>query len=126
MWSFQSPDGRMSVSAIHHGPAGEEVALGFVDLDGRLASVASIESAARYDDHGVQHDVELLVVDELGREIRATLGSMHSHLGSGAPERLWGFEGVGTYDVEGFGALPGLISYFWPPTESPASLTGRR
>ncbi len=112
MWSFQTRDGKTSLSAIQQGPAGKEIALGFTVLDGIVASIASVEAKSNYDRNGVPHDVDLNVVDALGRTVRARFTKMDSHLGSG--DAFWGYEGVGDYKVEGFDTVPGLISYFWP------------
>lgn len=112
MWSFQSADGRTSISAIQQGPEGKEFALGFVVLDGKVSSVATVEHTSRYDENGVQENVDLKVIDALGRVVNAKFKKMHSHIASG--DNFWGYEGVGDYEVEGFGVLPGLISYFWP------------
>jgi hypothetical protein len=120
MWSFQTSDGRMSVSAIQQGPDGGEFALGFTEVDGKVASVATIAANSRYDEDGVQQDVELTITDALDRTVRARFGRMHSHLGFGT--HSWGYEGVGDYEVEGHGRAPGLISYFWPSAFTPASL----
>jgi hypothetical protein len=120
MWSFQTSDGRLSISILKQGVDGKEIALGFVAIDGSVASAATVETHARYDANGVQHDVDLVVTDELGREVRARFGQMHSFLGSGS--HFWGYEGVGDYEVEGFGTVPGLISYFWPERITAAEL----
>lgn len=114
MWSFQTADGNLSISVLKQGVGDKEIALGFVARDGKVASAREIDTRARYDEHGVQSDVVLRVVDELGREIRATMPKMHSYIGSGSRETFWGFEGVGEYVVEGVGPVSGLISYFWP------------
>jgi len=120
MWSFQTPDGKTSVSAIQQGPEGKEFALGFTVVDGKVASVATVEQDSEYDEAGVQKNVNLIVKDALGRIIRARFGTMHSNIASG--ESVWGYEGVGNYEVEGYGTVPGLISYFWPPSFTPAHL----
>jgi hypothetical protein len=96
---------------------GEQTDLGFVDREARCSSIVSIRSGAVYDGDGVPRDVRVVIVDELGRETVAELDSMHSHLGSGAHDRFWGWEGVGTFAVDG-ASYPGLVSYFWPPTVS--------
>lgn len=114
MWSFQTADGDLSISVLKQGVGDEEIALGFVARDGKAASAARVETSASYDRDGVQSGVELLVVDELGREVRATMPQMHSFIGSGSRETFWGYEGVGDYLVDGVGTVPGLISYFWP------------
>ena len=71
---------------------------------------------------GVQSDIALVVVDDLGREVRATMPRMHSFIGSGSREAFWGFEGVGEYVVEGVGPVSGLSSYFWPGRVTPRGL----
>ncbi len=120
MWSFQTSDGRTAISAIQQGKAGEEFALGYVVLDGEVASVATVNAKSLYDRNGVPHDVDLVVTDALGRTVRARFDKMQSHLGSG--DVFWGYEGVGNYQVEGFGTVPGLISYFWPSSTTAAEL----
>ena len=114
MWSFQTSDGSLSISVLKQGVGDKEVALGFVTRDGKVAAAATVETSAHYDANGVQSDVTLVVVDEIGREVRATMSKMHSYLGSGSRQSFWGYEGVGDYVVEGVGVVPGLISYFWP------------
>lgn len=125
MWSFQTRDGDLAVSAVQLEDAEQtqRFDLGFVDRDGKLASIRSIESTADYDENGVQHDVDVTIVDELDRKVTATMPRMHSHLGSGAPDRLWGWEGVGTYQIHGSGDVPGLVSYFWPASIDAGDLT---
>jgi hypothetical protein len=125
MWSFQSPDGEIAVSAVQlEDPvSGDRRDLGFVDRAGRMASIVTINSEASFDALAVQSKLQVRIVDELGRETHASMDKMHSHLGSGGTERLWGWEGVGIFSVEGQ-QLPGLVSYFWPPSEAPALLTG--
>ncbi|HEY2750238.1 DUF7064 domain-containing protein [Phenylobacterium sp.] len=122
MWSFQAADGSLSISVLKQGVDDKEIALGFVSQDGKVASAANVETSASYDDDGVQSGVRLLVVDELGREVRATMPKMHSFIGAGSRESFWGFEGVGDYLVEGVGRVPGLISYFWPARVTPKGL----
>jgi hypothetical protein len=114
MWSFQTPDGDLSISVLKQGVGDVEIALGFVSMDGKIASAAEVETSASYDEYGVQSNVTLKVVDELGRTVRATMAKMHSFVGTGSRETFWGFEGVGEYIVEDVGAVSGLISYFWP------------
>jgi hypothetical protein len=80
-----------------------------------ISSAAAVETHAKFDENGVQSDVTLVVVDALGREVRATMPKMHSYIGNGSRGAFWGFEGVGEYIVEGVGPVNGLISYFWPP-----------
>jgi len=126
MWSFQAPDGDLSISVLKQGVDDKEIALGFLARDGKVASAARVETSASYDDDGVQSAVDLLVVDELGREVRATMPKMHSFIGSGSRESFWGYEGVGDYLVEGVGRVPGLISYFWPGRVTPAILQARK
>jgi hypothetical protein len=123
MWSWQTADGEHSVSAVQlEEPAtGEQTDLGFVDRDGKMSSIVTISSEAAYDGDGVQRDVRVTIVDELGRETVGELAEMHSHLGSGAPDRFWGWEGVGSFTVDGAHG-PGLVSYFWPPSVSAESL----
>lgn len=125
MWSFQSADGRLSVSVLGQQVGDREIPLGFVALDGRVAPATAVEHSAAYDDHGVQHGIRLNVADQLGRSIRAEMPQMHSYLGSGSRDRFWGFEGVGPYHVQGFGAVNGLSSYFWPARVSPEQLRGQ-
>ena len=124
MWSFQTMDGRTSVSAIQQGPEGKEFALGYVVVDGTVASISDIEHSSKYDSNGVQKDVHLTVRDELGRVIRASFKKMHSHIASG--DAFWGYEGVGSYEVDGIGTVPGLISYFWPKEITAADLHAGR
>lgn len=114
MFSFQTADGSLSISVLKQGVGDTEIALGFVTADGKVAAASTVEANAKYDENGVQSHVDLVVVDELGREVRATMSKMHSFIGSGSRETFWGYEGVGNYAVAGVGVVPGLISYFWP------------
>jgi hypothetical protein len=115
MWSLQTPDGGLSLSAVQLQVGDQQIDLGFLDRDGKSASISRIESSAGYDANGVQQDIALVVTDELDRRLSAKLGKMYAYLGlGGPPRRSWGFEGVGTFEVDGVGAVPGLTSYFWP------------
>jgi hypothetical protein len=122
MWSLQSSDGRLSLSVLQQGVDDRDVALGFVSVDGVMASARSVESHTRFDRHGVQHDFTLNIEDDLGRVIRASFGAMHSLIGWDTDNHFWGFEGVGDYEVEGYGRAPGLCSYFWPAKVTPDAL----
>lgn len=125
MWSFQTRDGRMSVSAIDQGQPGNEVKMGFVDIDGDIQSVAGIETGSLYTEAGVQHTAWLRVRDAKDRVVEAEMDRMFSAIGNGAPTTTWGFEGVGMYEVKGYGACSGISSYFWPPVTTPALLHGQ-
>lgn len=122
MWSFQSPDEDLSISVLKQGVGQQEIALGFVTIDGQVASASEVEAEAQYDEHGVQSAIRLDVTDALGREVRARMPQMHSYLGSGSRDQFWGFEGVGSYEVEGIGSVSGLASYFWPAHVTPEGL----
>jgi hypothetical protein len=113
MWSFQTPDGRRSVSVIEQG---KDVYLGFVDIDGQVESVRTIRQTARYSQTGVQEGIDVHMEDAAGRTVHARMSEMFSAIGHGEPGGLWGFEGVGTYEVAGWGSCTGIASYFWPPT----------
>ena len=126
MWSFQSFDGRVCVSALKQGVTDGEIPLGFVSLDGKMASVASVQTRAAYDADGVHSGITLAIDDALGRGLRARCPRMHSLLGWGSRDSFWGYEGVGSYDVEGHGRLAGLSSYFWPARVTPADLCAGR
>jgi hypothetical protein len=119
MWSFQTPDATRSVSVIEQGSG---LYLGFVDVDGETRSVDAIEQTGRYTPNGVQYDIEVRIRDVSGEVIRARLPKMFSAIGHGEPFGLWGFEGVGVYEVEGWGRCSGVASYFWPPSTQPADL----
>jgi hypothetical protein len=64
------------------------------------------------------------ITDERGRLLHATCRSMHSCIGwrVGANGEFWGYEGVGVYDIEGYGKAPGAVSYFWPERITPRLL----
>lgn len=126
MWSFQTPDGRLSASILRQGVDREEIPLGFVSIDGRMASVSSVEATTSYDRQGVQTTAALEVRDALGRMLAADFVGMHSFLGHDAGGGFWGYEGVGDYEIEGYGRVPGLISYFWPGRVTPAELHAGR
>ncbi len=117
MWSFQAADGRIAISVLKQGVDGDEVPLGFTSLDGVMAAVSAVQATACIDEAGVQSQIALAIEDARGRAIRARLRNMHSFLGWGAYDSFWGYEGVGDYDVKGYGILPGLSSYFWPARE---------
>jgi hypothetical protein len=119
MWSFQTPDARRSVSVIEQGAG---LYLGFIDIDGDTRSVQSIRETGRYSETGVQQDIDVTITDVAGRTIHASMPRMFSVIGHGEPAGLWGFEGVGSYNVDGWGACTGVASYFWPPTVTAAKL----
>lgn len=114
MWSFQQRDGSLSVSVIEQGEAGAEAKLGFVAINGKMESVAAIEQQTRYDMNGVQEAIRVRIVDALGRVVEASMDRMFAAIGSCSPHGSWGFEGVGSYDVLGYGHCTGVTSYFWP------------
>jgi hypothetical protein len=120
MWSFQRPDGSASVSVIEQG---DGLYLGFVDIDGELLSVQTIGQTSSYAPTGRQRDIHLEISDTGDRVVRATLDELFAVIGNGGvPNSTWGFEGVGTFDVDGWGPCSGLTSYFWPPTVTPVAL----
>jgi hypothetical protein len=119
MWSLQTRDGTKSISAIDRDGA---MFHGFVNLDGRVESMSTIQHTTAHDEAGVQRDIDVTFVDAAGRSVRARMPEMFAVIGHGEPAGLWGFEGVGQYEVEGWGPCTGVTSYFWPGTMSPASL----
>jgi len=119
MWSLQTPDARKSISVIEQGKG---CYLGFVNIDGDIRSVRHIEQSARYSKSGVQAAIDMKVRDTADRVVHARMDEMFSFIGHGEPAGLWGFEGVGRYDVEGWGPCTGVASYFWPPTVAPDRL----
>lgn len=119
MWSFQTPDARRSVSVIEQGKG---LYLGFVAIDGDVRSARSIRQAARYSATGVQRNIQVQIEDAGGRTVRARMDEMFSAIGHGEPFGLWGFEGVGRYEVEDWGTCTGVASYFWPPEIEARSL----
>jgi len=119
MWSFQTDDARRSVSVIEQGRG---LYLGFVDVDGDVRGVQSITHSTRYTQTGVQQDVEVTITDVAGRVVSARMPELFSVIGHGEPEGLWGFEGVGTYEVRDWGRCTGVASFFWPPGTTPAQL----
>jgi hypothetical protein len=122
MWSLQTPDGRLTLSVLQQGVGDKEIALGFVSIDGEMASARTVASRAVFDAQGVQARIELDIVDALDRPIHATMDAMHSYVGWGTADHFWGYEGVGDYQVEGHGRVRGLSSYFWPARITPAAL----
>jgi hypothetical protein len=124
MWSFQTASGELAVSLMNQGTDQGNVALGHILMDGKIASAKSIQSNARYDVNGVQCRTEMIVVDDLGRSLAAASDAMHSYVGwrVGSQGEFWGYEGVGMFDVEGFGTVPGATSFFWPSRISPQAL----
>lgn len=119
MWSFQSPDGQKSVSAIDRDGT---MFHGFINADGRVESIESISRAARHGPSGVQRDIDVTFRDRAGRMVHARMPQMFSVIGNGNPAALWGFEGVGVYEVDGWGPCSGLSSYFWPARVTPEQL----
>jgi hypothetical protein len=113
MWSFQTRDARSSVSVIEQG---DGLYLGFVDIDGETRSVATIEHSGTYSATGVQEAIRVAITDVAGRRVEAFMSGMFAAIGHGEPDGLWGFEGVGCYEVAGWGECTGIASYFWPPT----------
>jgi hypothetical protein len=65
------------------------------------------------------------ITDVAGRTVQARMPRMFSAIGHGEPEGLWGFEGVGTYDVREWGACTGVASFFWPVGTTPNQLPGK-
>ncbi len=115
MWSFQTADGQLSLSAVQIEEGDKQIDLGFLHRDGQVGSISRIDSTARYDADGAQEGIDLTVTDALGRSISASFDRMHAFLGLGGPPRVsWGYEGVGDFQVDGVGVVPGLVSYFWP------------
>jgi hypothetical protein len=116
MWSFQTEDGRLAASVINQGTDTGTLALGYTKIDGTVASASSITSSAHYDANGVQTGIDVSITDDRGRLLHATCRSMHSYVGwrVGANGEFWGYEGVGVYDSDGYGKVPGAVSYFWP------------
>jgi hypothetical protein len=122
MWSFQSPDGAVALSAIQFEIDGRQVDLGFVASDGEVASISRIDSTARYDADGAQEAISLSVTGADGVRIDATFERLRSFVGMGGPPRKsWGYEGIGDFVVDGR-VLPGLTSYFWPDRITPTML----
>jgi hypothetical protein len=119
MWSFQTRDARRSVSVIEQGRG---LYLGFVDIDGDVRGVQSIVHSNRFTATGVQRELDLTITDTAGRTVTAHLPEMFSAIGHGEPEGLWGFEGVGTYEVRDWGPCTGVASFFWPAGTAPAQL----
>jgi len=119
MWSFQTPDARRSVSVIEQGRG---LYLGFVDVDGDVRGVQHIAHSTRYSDKGVQQDIAVKITDTAGRTVSAHMPRMFSAIGHGEPEGLWGYEGVGTYQVRDWGPCTGVASFFWQPGTTPALL----
>ncbi|HEY2750228.1 hypothetical protein [Phenylobacterium sp.] len=121
MWSFQSPDGKNSVSGIDRD---SRMFHGFINIAGELESIESISHSSKYKPTGVQRDIDVTFTDRAGRVVHARMPQMFSAIGNGSSTALWGFEGVGVFDVDGWGPCSGLTSYFWPARVSPAQLHG--
>ncbi|MBI5090682.1 MAG: hypothetical protein HZB15_17970 [Actinobacteria bacterium] len=119
MWSFQSPDGRSSVSAIDRDGV---MFHGFINTDGSIESMKTITHTTDYDESGVQRNIDVIFTDGAGRSVRARMPEMFAAIGHGEPTGLWGFEGVGVYAVDGWGPCSGVTSYFWPAELNPAML----
>lgn len=121
MWSFQSPNGKNSVSAIDRDGS---MFHGFINIDGAIESIQSISHSTKYQASGVQNDIEVTLTDRAGREVTARLQRLFSVIGNGNPAALWGFEGVGMFAVDRWGPCSGLTSYFWPASTTPELLHG--
>lgn len=116
MWSFQTPDARNAVSVIEQGAG---LYLGYVMIDDEVRSVKSIEHGASYSDKGVQRNIDVTITDVDGRVVKSHMPEMFSAIGHGEGPSVWGFEGVGKYEVDGWGTCTGIASYFWPPGMKP-------
>jgi hypothetical protein len=115
MWSFQTPDGSKSISAIRRDNG---LCFGFLNIDGELGAINRIENEASYGPEGLQHALTVSVYDTLGRSVEASMAEMFAAIGHGTPGALWGYEGVGQYQTS-WGPCTGISSFFWP-----ASFTG--
>jgi hypothetical protein len=74
----------------------------------------------------VHSDVDLTLRDAKDRTIKAHQDRMFAAIGLGNPDGgAWGYEGVGTWDVEGYGRLTGIASTFWPADTKPKDLQER-
>jgi hypothetical protein len=111
MWSFQTADGSSSVSAIRRDNG---LCFGFLNVDGEVRAIEDVQNHARYDELGVQHDMWVQIRDVDGRTATASMDRMFAVIGHGTEGALWGYEGVGTYDVEEWGRCTGIVSFFWP------------
>jgi hypothetical protein len=111
MWSFQTPDGNRSISAIRRDGG---MCFGFLNVDGELGAIEHVTNSARYDPVGVQSELEVEVRDTLGRSVRATMPKMFAVIGHGTKGALWGYEGVGRYETDEWGPCTGISSFFWP------------
>jgi len=116
MWSFQTADGQLAASVINQGTDTGDLALGYIKMDGVVASAASVTSSARYDSNGVQSQAAVSITDDRGRVLSVICPSMHSYIGwrVGAKGEFWGYEGVAMFEIPGWGRVPGATSFFWP------------
>ena len=123
MWSLQSEDRRLIVSVIDQGVGDKTIALGFVSIDGNIASATKIHSRASFDELAVQEAIVLEIEDSMGRRVRARMPDMHSCVGWRATASFWGVEGVGQFEVDEWGMANGVASYFWPSRVTAAQLS---
>lgn len=124
LWAIQDPAERMTCSVVRLRRPDDDRRLGFLQIDGRVESVDRIEEAVSFGEGAIQRDIELRVTDAAGRQLRATMEQPFAAicLGVHRPGWGWGYESVGSYDVEGYGTCGGNVGYFWPSTVSPEEL----
>jgi hypothetical protein len=118
-WAFQHPSGDPTCSVILTGAGDDKAVLGFLKLDDLSESMQRIDVVTRFGDEALQRGIAIKLTDRAGRVLRATMDRPYAAVHSGITENwCWGYEAVGSYQVDGFGECQGLASYFWSATSS--------
>ncbi|NWL10275.1 hypothetical protein DM793_03020 [Paenarthrobacter nitroguajacolicus] len=109
MWAFQKSDGSASVHVLEQG---DGYFLGYVNLDGKVSGVDVVEYSCDYSETGLFSNEKLKVTDVEGRTVSAYLDRMYAVQANGGRmcgfEVGWGYQGVGTYQVDGWGECEGI------------------
>lgn len=116
LWAFSDPEERVHASAIAMYQPEDKRRLGFIQIDGKMDSIAEIRDSVSFDEAGFHKDVELELADVGGRRLRATMREPFAaiRLATHRPGWGWGYEAMGTYEVEGYGPCSGTVAYYWP------------
>jgi hypothetical protein len=116
LWAFSDAEDRVHASAIAMYQPNDKRRLGFIQIDGEMQSIADIKDSVSFDETAFHRDVELELCDVAGRSLRATMREPFAaiRLATHRPGWGWGYEAMGTYEVEGYGPCPGTVAYYWP------------
>ncbi len=128
LWAFATPDGRLAVSVIEQHVGEGMRPLGFISIDGKVASIAELSMPTKYNAAGIPVSGDVLLRDELGREVRGKFLGQSSCIGLGVDRYgiqaagIWGYEGHGNFVIDGYGHIPGMAGYFFPRDIKPEEL----